>query len=172
MYQLTIDAGGKETKEKVDPSCESSMPLLYDPTLGAAYEWKMTNVSFYFTYFIQWSQLHYNYLNSIFQNNDRHYTIPDIILTDGQIRKIKNVSNMAQSDGSFISLILVAVYGMDTLKISSAEGKASPNGKTHIALDSLKLKFVKGNLYHIFTHSCTIHHVSCFIFSHLFRCVC
>lgn len=79
--------------------------------------------------------------------------IVDVNLTGDEIRKINGVSNMEKFDGTFISLLLVAVFGLDTLVISSAEGKASHlNGRVHIALDPMKLKFIKGNLSHIGSH--------------------
>lgn len=84
--------------------------------------------------------------------------IPDINFTNDEIYKINGVPNITKFDGTFISLRLVAIFGVDTLMISSAEGNLCRlNGKVHVALDPVKLKFIKGNLSHIGTHySCII----------------
>lgn len=48
-------------------------------------------------------------------------------------------------DSKFVGFFLVAVFGEDTLRQSSAGGNLSNfNGVSHAALNDVKLKFIKG----------------------------
>lgn len=56
--------------------------------------------------------------------------------------------NTEALDSNFVSILLSAVFGDDVLKESSVEGKKSNlNNASHKALETKKLKFIKGSFF-------------------------
>lgn len=59
------------------------------------------------------------------------------------------MTNEAESDSKFVSILLSAVFGDEILMGSSAGGrKSNYNNVSHKALDAIKLKFIKGCFFY------------------------
>lgn len=83
------------------------------------------------------------------QGNRWYYFDENMVcLTDENVTILKSMGTRKNLDSKFVSVLLSAVFGDDVLKESSAGGhKSNFNNVSHPALDSKKLKFVKGNVW-------------------------
>lgn len=85
-------------------------------------------------------------LNLNLQGNRWYFLGEKTICLKGEfIEELKAMAKSKTLDSSFVSSLLTAVFTDDVLKESSAGGGQSNFNKvSHKALDSVKLKFIKG----------------------------
>lgn len=79
-------------------------------------------------------------------NGNRWYWLDGtmICLKSEDLDELKNMGKTQKSDSNFVSVLLSVIFGNDVLKKSSGGGRSNYNQISHSALDSKKLKFIKG----------------------------
>lgn len=80
-----------------------------------------------------------------FQPPGRYYILPEVRLHNVTVKTAKQWNKKKQgmeSDRRFVRLLLIDVYGIETLKESSVYGNKSSSGTTNNKLDESKLDFI------------------------------